>query len=397
MCGPRRVIADDVWAKLLWAGLNLIEDDLLQRHEAVRYTWNPLAMVRALVVTWCFAGLRTDELRRLRVGCMRWQHGASGARAGLGDTRYSPGGRGLPLDVPAHKTGRAFAKPVDRLVGEAIAAWEQVRPAQPPAVDPKTGEVVHFLFSSRGLPLGKGYINRTLIPRLCWKSNVPADDARGKLTSHRARAAIASQLFNAKEPMSHIELQDWLGHRSPLSTQYYARLKPTRLARAYADAGYFVRNLRTIEVLVDQDAVRSGAAANGAPWRFNDLGHGYCTYDFSDQCPHRMACAKCAFYRPKGSSAAQLLEAKANLLRLKQKIPLTDEEAAAVDDGLDALERLCAQLADVPTPAGPTPRELRTTGRLEVPVLPPNSQGGSVGLPRRAPGLPEQWADRATE
>ena len=36
------------------------------------------------------------------------------------------------LDVPAHKTGRAFAKPVDRAVGEAIAAWERVRPAQPP-------------------------------------------------------------------------------------------------------------------------------------------------------------------------------------------------------------------------------------------------------------------------
>jgi len=30
-----------------------------------------------------------------------------------------------------------------------------------------------------------------------------------------------------------------------------------------------------------------------------------------------MACAKCAFYRPKGSSVAQILEAKANLLRLK--------------------------------------------------------------------------------
>jgi hypothetical protein len=48
-----------------------------------------------------------------------------------------------------------------------------------------------------------------------------------------------------------------------------------------------------------------------------------------------MACAKCAFYRPKGSSQAQLLEAKANLLHLKQEIPLTEEEAAAVNDGLE--------------------------------------------------------------
>lgn len=77
-----------------------------------------------------------------------------------------------------------------------------------------------------------------------------------------------------------------------------------------------------------------------------------------DQCPHRMACAKCSFYRPKGSSQAQMLEAKINLLRLREDIPLTDDERAAVDDGLAALEKLCAGLVDVPTPAGPTPREL---------------------------------------
>jgi hypothetical protein len=45
---------------------------------------------------------------------------------------------------------------------------------------------------------------------------------------------------------------------------------------------------------------------------------------------------------------------------LRQDIPLTDDERAAVDDGLAALEKLCADLADVPTPAGPTPRQLRT-------------------------------------
>jgi hypothetical protein len=98
------------------------------------------------------------------------------------------------------------------------------------------------------------------------------------------------------------------------------------------------------------DAVTSGAAAAGEPWRFHDLGHGYCTYDFFAKCPHRMACARCSFYRPKGSSQAQLLEGKANLLRLKQDVPLTDDERAAVDDGVGALEKLCAQLSDVPAP-----------------------------------------------
>ena len=48
-----------------------------------------------------------------------------------------------------------------------------------------------------------------------------------------------------------------------------------------------------------------------------------------------------------------MLEAKANLLRMKQEIPLSEEEQAAVDDGLTALEKLCMQLIDVPTPSGP--------------------------------------------
>jgi len=42
---------------------------------------------------------------------------------------------------------------------------------------------------------------------------------------------------------------------------------------------------------------------------------------------------------------------------------LVDAELAAVEDGLSAYEQLLAKLVDVPTPAGPTPRQL-TAGRL---------------------------------
>jgi integrase len=368
LIGPDpRVIADDCWAKLLWAGLNLAATDL-PRHAGRGEPWYPLELVRAVGLLWLFAGLRNDELTRLRVGCVRWQR-EDVAVAGTAATL--PQDAVCLLDVPAHKTGRPFTKPVDRAVGKAIAAWEAVRPTQLPGVDPKTGEAVHFLFAYRGQRLGRGYLNRVLIPLLCRKANLPAGDARGPFTSHRARSTIATQLYNAREPLTLTELQEWLGHRTPLATQQYAKVAPTRLAKSYADADYFRRNVRRVEVLLDQDAVRDGAAATGEPWRFYDLGHGYCTYDFFDQCPHRMACAKCAFYRPKGSTAAQLLEGKANLLRLQQEIPLTEEERAAVDDGLAALEHLCAQLAAVPTPAGPTPRDLgRGRDGAGLPVLP---------------------------
>jgi len=351
LIGPKpKVIADDVWAKLLWAGLNLEEADL-SRNANGRHFY-PVLMVKALSIVWLFSGLRLDEIRRLRVGCTRenWKTDSAAPEAAVI----------CNLDVPVNKTSHAFTKPVDQIVGESIRAWEAQRPVQPAAIDGKTGEAVHFLFAYRSNRPGHDYINHTLVPILCKKAGVPAEDARGRLTSHRARSTIASQLFNAKEPMSLFELQRWLGHKWANSTQHYLDITPTKLAQSFRDAGYFARNVRAIDVLIDRDVVLSGKAAQ-EPWKFYDLGHGYCTYDFFDQCPHRMACAKCGFYLPKGSSRSQLLEGKENLLRMRQEIPLNDTELAAVDDGVAALDRLLDQLADVATPAGPTPRQLRSS------------------------------------
>ncbi len=368
LIGPNpRTIADDVWAKLVWAGLNLTNDDLPKRGSP-ELRWRPISypieLCRALAITWLFAGLRNNEICRLRLGCIRWQRDTVTIP---GTTDTLPADAVCLLDVPVNKTGTAFTKPVDRAVGDAIAAWEKVRPLGIKLPDPKTGGIVDFLFLFRLTVIGKSYLNRVLIPVLCKKAGVPRADVRGNITSHRARSTIASQLFNAKEPMTLFELQEWLGHATPAATQHYAKITPTKLAKSYADAGYFARNLRAIEVLVDQESVRNGRAVT-EPWKFYDLGHGYCTYDFFDQCPHRMACAKCSFYLPKESTKAQLLEAKANLLRLRQDIPLLDAELSAVEDGLAAYEELLAKLADVPTPAGPTPRQLNKESLVQLDV-----------------------------
>ncbi|MDP4504027.1 hypothetical protein [Nonomuraea turcica] len=83
-----------------------------------------------------------------------------------------------------------------------------------------------------------------------------------------------------------------------------------------------------------------------------------------------MACAKCDVYTPKDSSKALLLEAKDNLQRMLADVPLTDDERAAVDDGQAALDRLLGQLADVPTPAGPTPRHISAPAQATLlPVI----------------------------
>jgi hypothetical protein len=299
-------------------------------------------------LVWLFAGLRSDEISRLRVGCVRWQEPVD-------DTTRAPI---CLLDVPVHKTGVDFTKPVDPQVGKAIEAWTVLRPKQPAHADRKTGESVDLLFMHRARPMRRELINESVIPALCRKAGVPTHDVRGTITSHRARATIASQLFNGREPMSLFELQAWLGHGSPASTQHYVAITPTKLAKAYADAGYFERNVRAIEVLVDQDTLKQ-AASDGEPWRFYDLGHGLCSYEFFDQCAHRMACARCDFYRPRDSSLVQLLEAKSNILRFIQQIPLTDEERGVVDGDLIAIDRLTAKLADRPTPSGQTPTEIR--------------------------------------
>lgn len=289
LIGPDpRVIDDDIWIKLMWAGLNLTVDDLPHAgHRQGGSPWYPLAMVRAVTLLWLFAGLRSNEIGRLRVGCIRMQpQGANHGGTPSGDAAV------CLLDVPAHKTGTSFTKPVDRIVGEAIQAWERIRPDQPALLDTRTGEMVNFLFTYRGMRLGRFHVNRVLIPRLCRKANVPTSDARGRITSHRARSTIATQLYNAKEPMTLFELQAWLGHRSPATTQHYARISPTTLSRAYADAGYFARNVRAIEVLVDREAVTTGAVASGTPWQYFDLGHGLPRYQIS--LPPSIACLRSA-------------------------------------------------------------------------------------------------------
>jgi integrase len=130
-----RVIADDVWAKLLHAGLNIEAGDLPGTSAGGYY---PVELIRALTLTWLFSGLRSDEIVRLRAGCIRWQHDGMPVPA---DSREILAEDAVCLlDVPVHKTGTAFTKPVDPIVGQAIETWQALRPAQPRRTDRKTGD-----------------------------------------------------------------------------------------------------------------------------------------------------------------------------------------------------------------------------------------------------------------
>jgi hypothetical protein len=199
----------------------------------------------------------------------------------------------------------------------------------------------------RGKPIGPAYINLRLIPLLCRKANIPDLDMMGSITAHRARITMASALYNVPEGLSLGELGEWLGHKDLRSTQHYAKIQPTRLAKSVARAN---KNSRLVQVLADP-----AAATAGEPAIFYYLGDGtYCANPAWASCPHRMACLKCPMYVGKGT--AQLIEVRDGILHLIQEVPLTDEERAVAEGDVAALNRYIERRKHVPPPAAPNER-----------------------------------------
>jgi integrase len=362
LIGPDpRVIDDAWWWKLLAAAESLSDTDLPQGYGGViQY---PLALVRAVAATWCYSGRRSDEIKRLRVGCIRWQW-EDGMRTAADE--HLPADALCFLAVPVNKTSGAFTVPVYALVGRAIEAWEAVRPPQPNARDPKTNERVDFLFSYRGHRLSGTYINTALIPLLCARAGVPLADRRGTITSHRARATIATALYNAPEGLTLAEVQQFLGHRNIKDTQAYVKLSPTKLAASVARAN---RTSRLVPVLLDPQA-----AAHGEPALFYYLGEGsYCANPAWATCAYRMACLRCPMHVP--ADVARHIEARDGIQHLLQEVQLTDEERAVAEGDVAALTTFIARHQGAEPPPVPdtryvfNPSALAATRGRPLPLL----------------------------
>lgn len=349
LLGPQpKPIDSAIWKKLVITTLNLQPDNLRSQ----RY---PFALVKALATMWVFSGLRPDEIRRLPVGCLRFSQDK--------DEQV------CWLDVPANKLNPAYTKPVDSVLGQLVQEWEQLRPPSTPYTDTKSGQPVHYLFADEGKHISRHYLAQILIPFLCELAGVPESDSYGRITPNRARHTIAYQLANGRNPMPFLELQNWLGHRSPDSTLYYTTRSHLELSRAIEQ--YTTQNTRLATVLVDREAIASGAVQHGEPWKYYDVGHGFCTHDFFETCPHRIACARCASYVPKASSVPQLQQAHDNLLQMRAAIPLTDAMVTAIDEGVEAITNLLETLADIPTLSGETPRQLGTSDQRQLTLIAP--------------------------
>ena len=211
-----KALSDANWEKLEQAGLALTQEDLLSLQDQVNVSAHeasyPLPLVRAIALVWLFGGLRTDEIVRLPLGCIRPLPSPTDDEQGLWD-------HVCLLHVPVNKSCDEFDKPVEYYLGEAVQAWEAERPAGPQRVDDTTGELVYFLFDWEGRGVIKSYINRVIIPLLCRKAQIDTFDEKGPIRSHRARATLATRYYKAGFGLE--ELRLWLGHLSILNLRYY--------------------------------------------------------------------------------------------------------------------------------------------------------------------------------
>jgi integrase len=333
------------WARIVHAAHTLSEADFPDK------CFYPLPLVKAMALLWCYGALRVNEIRRLRVGCIRWQRE---------DIIIAETGERLPkeatcsLTIPFDKGSPAFSKAISPVVGKAINEWEALRPQQPRLLDTKTHELVDFLFAYRGKQISPSYINEVLIPLLCDRAGMPSADERGTFTSHRARATIATLLLNAPEGMTIWEMMQWLGHHNVNSTQRYVRQKQQRIAVAYTKAE---RNSLLIEALVETQADPQGNIRV-----YYVLGDdGLCSNPEWATCIYRLACRKCPFFIAK--EQAQQIRSQQRIKRFLEVVELTEEEKRAAQEDMQKIAENREQTGQFPSPDGLHQRAKGEKGR----------------------------------
>ncbi len=110
------------WQKLTWAAASLSAKDLSTGVAGVY----PLAYYRAAGLLWVTGARRSDEIRRLKVGCVS-REWAPEMRDEKGD-QVEPEEDFAYLRVPVNKMQGEFWIPIPTFTADAIEAWERLRP-----------------------------------------------------------------------------------------------------------------------------------------------------------------------------------------------------------------------------------------------------------------------------
>ena len=344
---PRNV-QEEAWLKLVWTACTLNADMVKEILPGSKY---PLALLRAVALVWVTACRRRDEIRRLPLDCVRREWAPE--MLDENGVQIEPAEDLWYLLVPTNKFRGIFWSPIPQYTGEAILAWQAVRPKNQPLLpDRKTGQPTEYLFQYRRRTLGQGFINNHLIPLLCKAAGLvdeqgnPYQDAIGPITSHRARSSTAYYL--KAMGMTPYDIGKLLGHTNPnRSLPWYLKENLHQLGRMYRKANPLDR---TVHALLDTDA-----AGKGDPCVFYYLADSpegrprLCGNPNFRVCYHQLQCAECAAYIE--TEMAEVIEKRPGVLHMSVPIPLPEQ----------LVEDLTKQEEGVPTGEFPPPPPIPST------------------------------------
>jgi integrase len=346
-CQPNpKDIAEDGWFKLIWAACTLTKEKLQAHSRNPQY---PLAYYRASALIWVSAARRSDEIRRLQVGCVR-REWAPEMRDEQG-VPIEPAGELCYLRIPTNKMRGEFYVPVPAYVADAIEVWESVRPPnQGTLLDRKTRQPTQYLFQYRNDLMGERFLNKSVIPLLCELAGVSQTDVVGRITSHRARATTATWMY--KMGMAPADIGKLLGHTDPLrSLPWYLREDKHRLGRAYRKANPLERYVAAI--------LDTNAHARQEPCVFYYLADGpdgrprMCGNPHFSRCIHQLQCIECEAFID--HEQAEAIEKREEAIIISVPIPLPDHVVAELNEQDEAGRDVMAKLTSLPPPVLPGP------------------------------------------
>jgi len=306
------------WQKLTWAAASLGAKDLSAQVAGIY----PLAYYRAAGLLWVTGARRSDEIRRLKVGCVsrEWapqMHDEKG-------NQLEPEEDLCYLRVPVNKMRGEFWVPIPSYTADAIEVWERLRPRlQDAQIDRKEQKPTDYLFSMRNQHMGETFLNRSVIPILCKvaglvdENGIPLRDAVGKITSHRARSTLATWLRS--NGLSLADIAKFLGHTDLRTLPWYLREDKYRFARAIRKHNPLER---MVTAVLDTEALKRGA---GEPAVFYYLGYGddgrphLCASPDYSTCAHQMHCRKCEMYVD--AEQAEVIARRPGVLSIEVHIP----------------------------------------------------------------------------
>jgi integrase len=339
-------IQEDTWFKLIWAACTLTKGKV----DAVRHnSWYPLAYVRAACLIWVTAARRSDEIRRLHLGCVRREWAPE-----MHDEhrhQIEPAEELCYLRIPTNKMRGDFYIPIPSYVADAIEVWESLRPPnQEPLLDRKTHKPTKYLFQYRGELMGKDFLNLAAIPLLCTLAGVSQNDIVGRITSHRARATTATWMH--KMGMAPVDIGKLLGHTDPLrSLPWYLREDKHHLGRAYRKANPLERYVAAI--------LDTNAHARQEPCVFYYLADGpdgrprMCGNPHFSRCIHQMMCRECEAFID--SELAEVIEKREGALIISVPVPLPPQMVDELNEQDEAVGDIATRLETLPPPTLPGP------------------------------------------